>query len=239
MRVGARADGFDRRQWIVGVERETFVEGLKITLAQRLGAIAVETPWDALVARVDSEAGPPSVQIALEAFALSIGPVPGIRVPRRAAAGSRRDVGLVAGESVRRAAFGCPARRDQPRAGESDRRSRSSCAGSQHRAGCRRRPGYRPVYNAHDPAGGVLLYATTGVRIAVPIHAYINTRKSAFAGLTQGLNAAGVMGPGPIVSCQITFSITAPPRSTIAHEVFHCLQLQLLTRLGSQAGPTG
>lgn len=95
--LGAAPVGATRAVWRVGalVGQITLIDrtgrvGTATQLAAivraRVQAVASRTAWDGLVADAVASSRPPSTKLALQAFALAFGPVPGVRTPSGSAA---------------------------------------------------------------------------------------------------------------------------------------------------------
>jgi hypothetical protein len=204
----------------VGVAKgDAMVARLQQVVRARVRRTIARSAWDTLLARVAARGGRADAATAVQAFSLAVAHLPGVRVPR----GPRGSIpeGTLATSWVL-ANYG------------------------------RLTPGVRRAFDkavrrafglsGHPPAGGAQLDAVkaqaiafasqqTGVDLTLPVDIVRGYPSTGSGAAALGVDASGAYRSSkPPARCIIAVRRGAVSRTTIAHEVFHCLQLQLTGR---------
>ena len=175
-----------------------------------------QSPWDALLARVAARGGRPDAATAQQAFSLAVAPLPGVSVPK----GPRGSIpeGTLATSWIL-ADYG----RLSPRVRQAVDRVLKRAFG---------------LSGPAAPAGAQLdavkakaiAFAgeQAGVPVTLPITIVRGYPATARGAAALGVDAGGRYRSGrPAARCIISVRPGGASRTVIAHEVFHCLQIQL------------
>ena len=188
----------------------------------RVRRTLVQTPWDALLARVAARGGRPDAATALQAFSLAVAPLPGVRVPK----GPRGSIpeGTLATSWVL-ANYG----RLTPGARQAvDRvlRRAFGLSGGAAAAGAQ--------LDAVKAQAIAFVGQRAGVELTLPVTIVRGYPSSARGAAALGVDASGsYRSTKPAARCIISVRRGGASKTVIAHEVFHCLQIQLT---GSASG---
>jgi N,N-dimethylformamidase beta subunit-like protein len=201
---------------------DALVARLRDTLRTRARRTVARTAWDGLLARAAARGGRPDAATALQAFALAVAPLPGVRVPKgprgsipegtlatswvlanygRLTPGVRQAV-----DRVLRRAFGLS--------------GRAGAAGAQ--------------LDAVKAKAIAFVSQRAGVELTLPVTIVRGYPSSASGAAALGVDASGsYRSTKPAARCVISVRRGGVSKTVIAHEVFHCLQIQLT---GSASG---
>jgi hypothetical protein len=198
---------------------DPLVARLQATLRARVRRALAQTAWEGLLARVAARGGRPDAATALKAFALAVAPLPGVHVPR-GPRGSIPEGTLATSWVLANYARLTPGVRRAV-----DRVLRRAFGLS------------RPA----APAGGQLdavkaraiafVEQQSGVTVTLPVTVVRGYPSSASGAAALGVDASGsYRSSKPAARCIISVRRGGASRTVIAHEVFHCLQIQIAGR---------
>ena len=201
---------------------DPLLASLQEKVRERVRRTVLQTPWDALLARVAARGGRPDAATALQAFSLAVAPLPGVRAPKgprgsipegtlatswvlanygRLTPGARRAV-----DRVLRRAFGLS--------------GGAGAAGAQ--------------LEAVKAQAIAFVSQRAGVELTLPVTIVRGYPSSARGAAALGVDASGsYRSTKPAARCIISVRRGGASKTVIAHEVFHCLQIQLT---GSASG---
>jgi hypothetical protein len=198
---------------------DAMVARLQDVVRARVRRTIDQSAWDALLARVAAHGGRADASTAVQAFSLAVSPLPGVRAPK----GPRGSIpeGTLAVSWVLA---------NYARLTPGVRRAFDKVV--RHSFGL----------SGHPPAAGAQLDAVkaqavafasqqTGVNLTLPVVVVRGYPAAASGAAALGVDASGAYRSSkPPARCIIAVRRGAVSRTTIAHEVFHCLQLQLTGR---------
>ncbi|HEX5927676.1 MAG TPA: N,N-dimethylformamidase beta subunit family domain-containing protein [Baekduia sp.] len=201
---------------------DALLASLQETVRARVRRTALQTPWDSLLARVAARGGRPDAATALKAFSLAVAPLPGVRAPK----GPRGSIpeGTLATSWVL-ANYG----RLTPRARQAvDRvlRRAFGLSGGAGAAGAQ--------LDAVKAQAIAFVGQRAGVELTLPVTIVRGYPSSARGAAALGVDASGsYRSTKPAARCIISVRRGGASKTVIAHEVFHCLQIQIT---GSASG---
>jgi hypothetical protein len=194
---------------------DALVARLQASVRSRVRRAVAQSAWDALQARVAARGGRPDAATAQQAFALAVAPLPGVRVPK----GPRGSIpeGTLATSWVL-ANYG----RLTPRVRQAvDRvlRRAFGLSGSAPAAG---------ALNAVKDQAVAFVGQQSGVALTLSVTVVRGYPSSARGAAALGVDASGsYRSDKPAARCIISVRRGGASKTVIAHEVFHCLQIQL------------
>ena len=202
---------------VVGAGKDdALVRRLQDVVRTRVRRTLDQSAWDALLARVAARGGRADASTAVQAFSLAVAPLPGVRVPK-GPKGSIPEGTLAiswvlanygrltpgvrqAFDKAVRRAFGLS--REVPAPGASSMPSRTRPSPS----------------SATGP----------GCRSRIPISVVRGYPSTARGAAAMGVDAGGsYRSDKPAARCIISVRSAGVSKTVIAHEVFHCVQIQL------------
>jgi len=195
---------------------DALVARLQEIVRARVRRTIARSPWDALQARVAARGGRPDAATAQQAFALAVAPLPGVRVPK----GPRGSIpeGTLAMSWIL-ANYG----RLSPRVRQAvDRvlRRAFGLSGSAAPAG--------GALNAVKDQAVAFVGQQSGVALTLPVTIVRGYPSSARGAAALGVDASGsYRSDKPAARCIVSVPRGGASKTLIAHEVFHCLQIQL------------
>jgi hypothetical protein len=198
---------------------DALVARLQDIVRSRVRRAVAQSAWEALQAGVAARGGRSDATTAQQTFALAVAPLPGVRVPK----GSRGSIpeGTLATSWVL-ANYG----RLTPRVRQAvDRvlRRAFGLSGSAPPAG--------GALNAVKNQAVAFVGQQSGVALTLPVTIVRGYPSSARGAAALGVDASGsYRSDKPAARCIVSVRRGGASKTLIAHEVFHCLQIQLAGR---------
>jgi hypothetical protein len=198
--------------------KDAFVQRLEDIVRARVRRTLDQSAWDALLARVAGRSGRADAATAAQAFSLAVAPLPGVRVPK-GPKGSIPEGTLAISWMLANYGRLTPGVRQA-----FDRAVRRAFGLSGH-------PGAAGAkLDAIKAQAVTFVGQKTGVDLTLPISIVRGYPASGRGAAALAVDAAGKYRSGqPAARCVISVRGNAS-RTLIAHEVFHCLQVQLAGR---------
>jgi hypothetical protein len=195
---------------------DALVARLQAIVRSRVRRAVAQSAWDALQARVAARGGRPDAATAQQAFALAVAPLPGVRVPK----GPRGSIpeGTLATSWVL-ANYG----RLTPAVRQAVDRVLRRAFGLSGSA-----PAAAGALNAVKDQAVAFVGQQSGVALTLPVTVVRGYPSSARGAAALGVDASGsYRSDKPAARCIISVRRGGASKTVIAHEVFHCLQIQL------------
>ncbi|HSS56923.1 MAG TPA: hypothetical protein VLK59_02865, partial [Solirubrobacteraceae bacterium] len=205
---------------VVGAGKDdALVRRLQDVVRTRVRRTLDQSAWDALLARVAARGGRADASTAVQAFSLAVAPLPGVRVPK----GPKGSIpeGTLAISWVL-ANYG----RLTPGVRQAfDKAVRRAFGLS------REVPAAGGQLNAVKDQAVAFVGDRAGVQVTIPISVVRGYPSTARGAAAMGVDAGGsYRSDKPAARCIISVRSAGVSKTVIAHEVFHCVQIQLTGR---------